>query len=120
MVFLAQYIGCMRLYFFLAIVLFFVSCATQNSDLEPAISEQSQDHQKPISDSVTCWDGTIKRAQTSCPHPPHAIAKICPDGRTISWPWDCRSAEEIRVENGQTTCAEQDMTFDLETNSCIP
>jgi len=95
-----------------------VGCATQNPVLDSTKADQTQDSSKPQTDVVTCSDGSIQSPQ-NCPVI-NPIAKICPDGRAISWPFDCRSAEEIRSQNGQQACAAQDMNFDPKADRCIP
>jgi len=100
-------------------------CLTQvkaeGSKAEGQSAEKTnQDAPNLSAEPIKCWDGTFQPQQDLCPPPPDAIARICPDGRGIGWPWECRSAKEIRIDDGKAACALQELKFDPGTNGCIP
>ena len=93
------------------ITLLLGGCATHEPDIEKL------DIEKSVS-SFVCYDGSTPTGpELLCPQP-RADLISCPDGRLIGWPYECRSVDEIRLENGNTACAEQGLTYDPKTDAC--
>ncbi len=99
----------MKFGYAMLVVFLLVGCATQKSELVKPVLDTPQ--------STTCFDGSIQAKPELCPTP-RADAIICPDGRAVGWPYECRSVEEIRLDNGNIICAEQDLAFNPKTDSC--
>jgi len=126
----------MKVHYFIFVTLLLINCASQKStaDVAPSLSCLNGDavesdatcQTKPketsskLENTSKCWDGNMPDQQGLCPPPPTLQVIACPDGRVLGPPFDCRNNDEIRVDNGKLTCAEHDMKFDVESNSCIP
>ena len=97
----------MKQCYYMVTILFLMGCATQNSSVEKLDLENASAIK------------TSKTKQAISPPAHTLLALHCSDGRVIGWPYDCRTNEDIRLVNGNTTCSIEGLRFDPQTNSCV-